>query len=179
MGYKSDLGFLIDELLPLLSALLESDQGEYQVSWDSTSFLGYWYLTWDERLMTIEAEWLRVAARYEGLLNNHDTVQVSRSLFLREWKGLLRKVIEAISVTGIEVKEQQEVETLYEIEAAIPAFGQLYEAQEIALSPIRRKSPTPQEQFTIPPLVGRQYANLGTKRELIRAAQLLSPALRK
>jgi len=78
IGYKYDLSVLIDELLPLLSAILQSDQGEYQVSWDSTSFLGYWYLTWDERLMTIEAEWLRVVGKYEGLLNNHDTVRTSK-----------------------------------------------------------------------------------------------------
>ena len=169
MGYKSDLGFLIDELLRLLSAVLRTDQGQYLASWTSSSFFAYWNLVWHEDQMTISAQWLAVAARYEALLNSCNTVQVNRKLFLREWKGLLRKVIEAISVTGIEIEEQQQVETLYEIEAAIPAFGQLYEAQEIALSPIIQKSPTPQEQFIIPTPVERQYADLGTKRELIRA----------
>jgi len=31
IGYRYDFSYLIDKLLPLLSALLENDQGEYQV----------------------------------------------------------------------------------------------------------------------------------------------------
>lgn len=131
IGYKYDLSVLIDELLPLLSAILQSDQGEYQVSWDSTSFLGYWYLTWDERQMTIEAEWLRVVGKYSGLLNNHDTVRTSKDAFLREWKGLLSKLIEAINLTGIHIEVREEVQTLYQIYAGIAGFGKLYQSPNI------------------------------------------------
>ncbi len=57
--------------------------------------------------MTIEAEWLRVVGKYSGLLNNHDTVRTSKDAFLREWKGLLSKLIEAINLTGIQIEAQE------------------------------------------------------------------------
>ncbi|MGB0383384.1 MAG: hypothetical protein ACPGWR_01050 [Ardenticatenaceae bacterium] len=128
IGYRYDFSYLIDKLLPLLSAVLESDQGQYQVSWTSTTFYAHWYLTWDERQLTIEAEWLRVVGKYEGLLNNHNTVRTSKDAFLREWKGLLSKLIEAINLTALEIEAQEELDTLYQIHAAIAGFGKLYQS---------------------------------------------------
>jgi hypothetical protein len=125
IGYKYHLSMLIDELLPLLSAVLCASKGSYQASWDDSSFDGYWYLEWDEHQMTIEAEWFAVAGNYQALLNSRDKLRISKDAFLREWKGLLRKLIEALYVTGVQIEAQEELETLCRIEAAIPAFGKL------------------------------------------------------
>jgi len=127
IGYKYDLSMLIDKLLPLLSTVLCASKGSYQASWDDSSFYGYWYLEWDEHQMTIEAEWLAAAGNYQALLNSRDKLRISKDAFLREWKGLLRKLIEAINVTGVQIEAQEEFETLCRIEAAIPAFGKLYQ----------------------------------------------------
>lgn len=127
IGYKYHFSMLIDELLPLLSTLLCTEQGSYQASWDDSSFDGYWYLDWDEHQMTIEAEWFGVAGNYQALLNSRDKLRISKDAFLREWKGLLRKLIEAINLTGVQIEAQEEFETLCRIEAAIPAFGKLYQ----------------------------------------------------
>ena len=127
IGYRYDFSYLIDKLLPLLSAILQSDQGQYQVSWTSTTFYAHWYLTWDEHQMTIEAEWLRVVGKYESFLNNHDTVRTSKDAFLREWKGLLSKLIEAINLTAIQIEAEEELQTLYQIYEKIDGFGKLYQ----------------------------------------------------
>lgn len=132
IAYRYGFSVLIDKLLPLLSAVLAADQGKYQVSWTSPSFFAHWDLSWNERQMTIQAEWLRVVGQYEAFLNHYPTVQTSKDTFLREWKGLLRKLIEAIHLTGIEIEAQEELNTLERVYAAICSFGVLYQPQERA-----------------------------------------------
>lgn len=129
IGYKYELSVLIDDLLPLLSAILRTDQGRYKVAWDDPSFSAYWFLAWDKDQMTIEAEWHSVAGDYEALLNNHNCVKISKDAFLAEWKGLLSKLIQAINLTDLQIEVREELETLYQIQAAIPEFGVLYQSQ--------------------------------------------------
>lgn len=128
IGYKYDLSVLIDELLPLLWALLHTEQGKYKVAWDSTSFSAYWFLVWDEQQMTIEAEWHAVAGQYETFINSHPKVKTTRLAFLQEWKGVLKRLLQAIVLAEIQIEAQEELKTLCLIEAAIPAFGQLYQS---------------------------------------------------
>lgn len=129
LGYKHDLSVLIDELLELLWVVLHSEQGKYKVAWDSTSFSAHWFLAWDEEQMTIEAEWHAVAGQYEAFLNTRSKVKTTRLAFLQEWKGVLKRVLQAIVLAEIEIEEQEELKTLYLIEEAIPAFGQLYQLE--------------------------------------------------
>ena len=119
IGYKYELSALIDDLLPLLSAILRTDKGRYKVAWDDPSFSAYWFLACDKDQMTIEAEWHSVAGDYEGLLNCHNCVKIGKDAFLAEWKGVLSKLIEAIHLRELEIA-QEEVEVLYQIQAAIP-----------------------------------------------------------
>jgi hypothetical protein len=42
--YKYDLSILIDDIIPLLTFLLEHEEGEYRVNWGSNTFHSDWII---------------------------------------------------------------------------------------------------------------------------------------
>lgn len=126
INYKYDLSVLIDDLLPLLSELLTVNEGSYEVEWASDTFRADWRLDWADGHITIVAQWLDVLADLEGL-RNHSTIEMDLELFLYEWKGLLRKVRDALRLVDIEVSDEESYSTLRWVESSIPKLGQLYQ----------------------------------------------------
>lgn len=126
MNYKYDLPVLIDDIPSLLDVLLNSDKGSYQVQWGSNSFRAKWELEWVDGQLIIASHWDSVAGAYEDLLNSRSQIVIKQDTFLYEWKALLKKVIEAINISGIQVTNQEELELIYRLESAIARFGYRY-----------------------------------------------------
>jgi hypothetical protein len=128
IDYKYDLYVLIDDIPPLLDALLSFNRGSHRVGWGSNSFNAEWNLEWADGCVKIASQWNSVAGAYETLLNNRSKLEMEKDVFLWEWKALLRKIIEAIDKSGIEIANQAELDSLRRIEAAIAKQGYLYAA---------------------------------------------------
>jgi hypothetical protein len=126
MNYKYDLSVLIDDVLPLLNALVESDTGINEVHWGSSSFQGTWKVTWNREKLKVQAIWGNVAGRYEDLLNGRAELELGRDDFLAEWKTLLCKLRTAIAESGIKIEDDSSVCELAKIDDSIPRLGCLY-----------------------------------------------------
>jgi hypothetical protein len=127
VSYDYDLRVNIDDVLILLEALLHSEQGSHQVGWGSSTFIARWDVEWADNHLTIASQWSSIAGYYEDLLNSRSQLVVEKDQFVYEWKALLRKLIEAIEISGIEITIKERLDYLYQIEAAIPKLGSLYQ----------------------------------------------------
>lgn len=128
LSYKYDLSVLIDDLLPLLAKLLDSPTGAQQVYWASNTFQAEWALEWTADQVTIIATWDSVAGGYEDLLNQRNMLEVERKGFLREWRAVLRHVLDKVNKANLEIEDQSSIDLLRKIEAALPSVRSLYAA---------------------------------------------------
>ncbi|MCP2727256.1 hypothetical protein [Limnofasciculus baicalensis] len=126
IDYKYDLYVLIDDIPPLLNALLNSERGSHRVGWGSNSFNAEWNIEWADGIIKIASHWHSVAGAYEALLNSRSQLEMEKDLFLSEWKALLRKIIEAIDFSEITIVNQAELDSLRRLESAIPKLGRFY-----------------------------------------------------
>ena len=131
INYNCDLSVMIEDLLLMLSDVLQSDHGSSATFFGSNTFRAAWSLSWADGTLRIETKWESVAGSYEDLLNSRSTLEVQRGQFLSEWKALLGKVIEAIDTSGIRIADQEHVLLLRRIEAAIPRCGKLYDGTDL------------------------------------------------
>jgi hypothetical protein len=106
INYNCHLSVMMEDLLLMLSDLLQSDQGSNVTSFGANSFRATWSLHWAAGTLTIDAAWVSIAGSYVELLNSRRTLEVPRDEFLSEWKSLLKKVIEAIDGSGIKIDEE-------------------------------------------------------------------------
>ena len=132
INYNSDLSAMIDDVLPMLTALLESDSGSFITSFGANTFRSRWSLHWiSGGALRMEATWHSVAGSYEDLLNSRPIIELQQYEFHREWKAPLKKVIEAIDASGIRIAEQEQLIQLRRVEAAILDYGRIYQHREI------------------------------------------------
>ncbi len=127
VSYKYDLYVMIDDIPGLLGRLLDTAAGDHRVFWGSNTFRAEWRLGWSDGQIDIAALWRSVAGGYEALLNTRGRLVVEQDEFVREWKALLNRLIASIDASGIEIADRRQVDTIRNIEATIPRFGQFYE----------------------------------------------------
>ena len=123
INYSCDLSVIIENVLLMLSDLLQFDKGSRLTSFGANTFRAVWSLYWAGGNLTVDASWESIAGSYENLLNSRRTLKVPQAEFLIQWKALLKKVIEAIDYSGIKIQDKKQIGTLRGIEAAIPKAG--------------------------------------------------------
>lgn len=126
INYKADLSVMLEDVLTMLSDLMQSNSGSTVASFGASTFRAKWMLTWTGGSLRIEADWDSIAGTYEELLNTRGTVNIRRDDFVSEWKGLLGKVLSALETSGVVVEDEDDLELLRRIESAIPVLGKLY-----------------------------------------------------
>ena len=129
INYNCDLSVMMEDLLLMLSDLLDSNCGSNVIFFGANTFRAEWSLNWADGNLRIDATWESVAGSYEDLLNSRNKLEIRQDHFLHEWKALLRKVIEAIETSGVKITEEKDLTLLRRVEAAIPKFGRLYNSQ--------------------------------------------------
>jgi hypothetical protein len=130
LSYKYDVSVIIDDVLPMIDAVLSSPSGAYQAGWGSNSFNGRWTLHWGAGSIALYATWLSVTGDYEDLLTSRSSLTIARNAFLREWQSLLSTVARALERSGIQITDQAGRQTLERIAAALPGPGVLYQPTE-------------------------------------------------
>jgi hypothetical protein len=130
INYNSDLSVMLEDVLLMLSAVLQSDRGSHVASFGASTFRTTWSLQWTPSTLTVEAAWSSIAGSYEDLLNSRPRLELPRTEFLGEWKSLLKKVLTVIDSSGITIEQHDQVAHLRRLEAAIPSVGRIYQGQE-------------------------------------------------
>jgi hypothetical protein len=126
MQYKYDVSMIMEAVLALLEILLSSSNiPGIPIDIDCFSFSTSWYVRCLEDSISITSKWQRIEAGYEDVLNSDNQLEIKKDDFMKEWKMLLRKVIEAIEQSNIKA-DKKSLRRLYDIEKAIPKFGIRY-----------------------------------------------------
>lgn len=128
LSYKYDMCSITLDILYMLDEIFSSKKGSFTEGFSSDTFRVDWNIKWDTKKnkIQIEANWENVLGGLEDILSTEKHLEMELDLFLYEWKGLLRKVIESLETSEIEIEDKEELALLYRIEAAIPKFGVLY-----------------------------------------------------
>jgi hypothetical protein len=126
MTYEHDLAVNLGSILVLLENMLSSREGSYILNWGTDTMNAEWHTEWENNDVKIKSKWNTVLLRCKDLLNDRNYLKFSIDLFLREWKMLLRTIIDAINQSGIVISNKDEFNTLCKIESEIDALGYLY-----------------------------------------------------
>ncbi len=128
--YKYDVSVIIDAVVPMLQVLLAREEGVARVVLGSDTFDGQWLLEWDKEDLTITPTWESVSVITPMVRENCKKLEMRKDLFLAEWKGLLRKVIDGIRASGVRIRAEDEFAELLRLESAIDGMGRLYRGSE-------------------------------------------------
>jgi hypothetical protein len=126
MTYEHDLYVNLYDMHMLLKSLLELEEGSGRIGWGSDTLNATWNVEWRNNNIKVSSHWNSVAGGYEDLLNSRSNLETSKDLFLREWKMLLRKVIDAIRQSGVIITDKESWNSFCEIESKIETPGHLY-----------------------------------------------------
>ncbi len=126
INYKYELSIMVDDFLPFLSQLLNSDNGSYKLGFGVDTFRAIWTIDWEQDILRINSEWDIVTGNLKYLLNKHNSIELNRDDFLAEWKKLLETIITSIRKANISIKNQDEWEQIVNIYSAITNYGYCY-----------------------------------------------------
>jgi hypothetical protein len=115
VGYRYDVSVMIDDALPLLTAIAGSDIGERSVTWGSDTFNATWDVTWVDDALRATGEWRSISGDYEHLLNDRPTVSIKRAAFLAEWSGLLETVLRGVEASGVSLERPEQLTQLRDL----------------------------------------------------------------
>lgn len=131
ISYKYDLYVMMDDILPTLGEVLNTEEGSSHVRWASNTFDGAWDIQWRQGRITVIAEWNKIVGGYENTLQDQPQIEATVDEFLAEWKGLLGKVLEAVDREGVDVEDRTNLDILKHIMASVPHYGQLYAQHDL------------------------------------------------
>ena len=128
LDYKYDLSVMIQDLLDLLSSILESPSGAKVVDWPSNTFAARWRVEWSGSMVSVRADWRTVVGGTEALLQARPEVSLSTSEFTSEWKMVLENAERALVGAGYQAEDLPELLRLRAVLAMIPEYGRCYRA---------------------------------------------------
>ena len=102
LNYKYEVSELVGDAISILKAVVANEEGTYRNCWYCNSFLCVWTILWLRDELRVHSDWTDVRHSVDGepllpRLRANPEIHVSRTLFVREWMGLLRKVEECLS----------------------------------------------------------------------------------
>jgi hypothetical protein len=129
LSYKYDLSVMYDDIVPMITSMLDTDEGEETIEWGSNTFLAKWNMIWKFDDLRISAQWHSVTGFTELLLSSRSCISISRLAFLAEWKALLRMILQCLSNAGYNDQHLLDLSELKRVEGRIASLGQLYQSQ--------------------------------------------------
>ncbi len=96
LSYGYDIPALVDDLVPLLEEIQETDYRTGDVYWASDTFSAEWSLGKSGNELTITANWISALGNYEDLLNARNVIQTDVHTFVQEFTKILTRTVSDI-----------------------------------------------------------------------------------
>ena len=126
LHYKYSISTMMPDIIMMLQLLMEKSNGKHEVTWPSSDFNATWVMSWQGNDLTIDARWNSVIGKTESILNDLDTLTISKSDFISEWKGLLGVVLGGLVECGYNETNVNGFESLEIVHSRINKAGLLY-----------------------------------------------------
>ncbi len=101
LSYKYDLSVFIEEIMMMITALTDSEDGQFADCWPSNTFFVNWKMSWVGENLEVEADWKSLSGGVEVLAQAEPKLIIDRNQFITEWGGLVLKVLEEITHSDI------------------------------------------------------------------------------
>jgi len=131
VSYKYDLSVMIDDAVPMLTTLISTSVGRYEVNWGSDTFRSEWTLSWAGDALEIASVWVRTAGNYDTILNERANVDTTVESFINEWTSLLRRVADSLRRAEIGTEDPLYAQMMSIIDRPGAGHGYLY-ARDVA-----------------------------------------------
>lgn len=96
MTYKYDVSVILDDLMTMLTLMMNSEHGKRVIHWPSNTFHAKWNLEWSANIVTIFANWESVIGGTEDLLNSVPDLSLEKQVFISEWGNILDTILNSI-----------------------------------------------------------------------------------
>jgi len=126
LSYKYDLSYMIDDILKLIHVLRNNSNGNMVIHWLPDTFRCDWSIEWNEGIMKICSRWECTVGNLESILNMRNSVSLSISDFINEWKGVLEIIVKGLENCGYDKTKINGMENLITQCENIKNFGILY-----------------------------------------------------
>ncbi len=126
LSYKYDISYMMDDILNMLEYIQKNEVGEMSISWLPDTFRTDWRLKWDSNKINVVAKWENTMGDLERILNQKNSISISKSDFINEWKGILECVMDGLTSCGYDANIICDMKKLLEQYDLIDGFGILY-----------------------------------------------------
>lgn len=127
LSYKYDISYMIEDILILLNALQNRENGELTIHWLPDTFRCDWIIRWDTKKLDIQSQWENTVGDLERLLNKSPNISLLKNDFIREWKSILGIIITSLKSCGYDTRKIKGMKQLIEQYKGIKGNGILYE----------------------------------------------------
>src|SRR5262249_52089712 len=130
--YREDLYRNFDAILAMAWLVHRDEQGATKVDLMTQLLSIHWEIRWESNRLVIHSTYFEqddLYAPYAQALTQWTEGQISKPVFLSEWKTLLHQIIVAFQSGQVEIRdgtERRKWEMLQRVERQIPQYGQLY-----------------------------------------------------
>lgn len=126
LSYKYDISYMMEDILVLLNALQNTENGKLRICWLPDTFRCDWTIRWNMEKLDIQSHWENTVGHLEVLLNEKSYLSVKKDNFIKEWKSILGKVIVGLKNCGYEEKNIKGMKKLIQQYESINGNGMLY-----------------------------------------------------
>ncbi|MDO4261394.1 MAG: hypothetical protein Q4C82_04905 [Eubacteriales bacterium] len=126
LSYKYDISYMMEDILQLLDKLQNKEKGELRINWLPDTFRCDWFIKWNTEEIKIQSRWECTVGDLENILNQRPNVELSKQVFINEWKSVLGIVIEGLKGCGYSENEIRHMDQLIERFESMKEDGQLY-----------------------------------------------------
>ena len=126
LSYKYDISYMIEDILQLLDELQNKEKGELRINWLPDTFRCDWLIKWSAENMEIQSRWECTVGHLENILNQKSNMELSKDVFISEWKRVLGIIITGLKNCGYSEDKIQHMAQLMKQYESINEEGQLY-----------------------------------------------------
>lgn len=100
LSYKYDISYMINDILTLMNMMQKVNIGEWTIHWLPDSFRSDWFIKWNRDDVQIVSQWESTVGHLENILNQKNSVKLSKDYFFSEWKEVFGVVIRGLIHCG-------------------------------------------------------------------------------
>lgn len=99
LSYRYDISIMIDDIIQMIIALQSENNGELSIDWPSNTFAANWNMVWVGDSIKITSHW-REGFNATEYLKKNNIIEINRYIFLKEWKNILKILIQNLEYSG-------------------------------------------------------------------------------
>ena len=100
LSYKTDIAYMIEDIIDMLKSLREDQSGDMKISWATNTFACVWEMSWDVKTINLVSRWREQEIYDYDFRKIMHSIKMEKADFVREWKKLLEIVLVALNDCG-------------------------------------------------------------------------------